>query len=192
VGLGTGVNRMNDEYKIRKAAAEDAAGMAKVHVDSWRATYKGIVSDEFLEGLSYSHREAGWRQRIDQNSSKYDMFVAQNESGHIVGFADGGPERSGDPVYDGELYAIYLLQDYQKQGIGRRLFQHVVQHLVESGFRTMLIWVLAENPSRRFYESLGGQPIRETGIEIGGEHLSEIAYGWSDLAKVMSDFSKER
>ncbi|MCL6633218.1 MAG: GNAT family N-acetyltransferase [Alicyclobacillus herbarius] len=58
--------------------------------------------------------------------------------------------------------AIYLLQDYQRQGIGRRLFRHVIQHLVQNECLGMLIWVLADNPSRRFYESLRGQPIRES------------------------------
>jgi len=34
--------------------------------------------------------------------------------------------------------------------------------LYRAKFRGMLIWVLADNPSRHFYESLDGQPIRES------------------------------
>lgn len=117
------------------------------------------------------------------------MFVAEDESGRIVGFADGGRERSGDPVYDGELYAIYLLQDYQQKGIGRQLFQHVVQHLVKSKFHGMLIWVLADNPSRHFYESMGGLPVRELEIEIAGKRLQEVGYGWSALQTLVDEFS---
>ncbi len=45
----------------------------------------------------------------------------------------------------------------------------------------MLIWVLADNPSRRFYERLGGQLVREAEVELGGQRLRELAYGWKNL-----------
>jgi len=45
----------------------------------------------------------------------------------------------------------------------------------------MLVWVLAENPNRRFYESLGGRFLRSTTITLGGADLEEWAYGWDDL-----------
>ena len=60
----------------------------------------------------------------------------------VVGFADGGPERGGDPVYCGELYAISILDTYQRQGIGRCLTQAVAERLLRAGFRSMLLWVL--------------------------------------------------
>ncbi|EPZ52572.1 hypothetical protein N007_20490 [Alicyclobacillus acidoterrestris ATCC 49025] len=109
------------------------------------------------------------------------MFVAVNDEGQIVGFADGGRERSGDPSYDGELYAIYLLKEHQRKGIGKLLFHHVVSHLASNHFYAMLIWVLYDNPSRYFYESMGGQLIREQSIEIGEQQLRESAYGWRNL-----------
>ncbi|MCL6517781.1 MAG: GNAT family N-acetyltransferase, partial [Alicyclobacillus sp.] len=159
------------KWTIRTATNTDCAAVAKVHVDSWRTTYRGIVPDHFLDGMSYTTSEARWKKRFERSSTKYAMFVAEDESGKIIGFADGGPERSGDPQYDGELYAIYLLQDYQRQGVGRELLVRVAQHLARGGFRAMLVRVLAENPFRRFYESMGGTPVREQEIEIGGKRL---------------------
>ena len=155
--------------------------MAKVHVDSWRTTYKGIVPDDFLDGMSYATSEARWRRISAQTSRAYAMFVAVDEGGNIVGFATGGRERSGDEAFDGELYAIYLLQGYQRQGIGQALFRRIVQHLIAHGFRSMLIWVLADNPACRFYESMGGVPVRDSEVDIGGKHLRELGYGWTDL-----------
>lgn len=172
---------MKGDCMIRKAISDDATGIGRVHVDSWRTTYKGIVTDDYLSALSYTSSTNRWRNRLEGNSERYALFVSEDDEGNIVGFADGGPERSGDSTYDGELYAIYLLQEYQRQGVGKQLFRNVAAHLSTNQFHALLIWVLVDNPSRSFYESLGGLPIRETVIEIGGERLSEIAYGWTDL-----------
>ena len=109
------------------------------------------------------------------------MFVAVDDEGQIVGFADGGSERSRDSSYDGELYAIYVLKEHQRKGIGKSLFHHVVSHLASNHFHAMLIWVLNDNPSRYFYESMGGQFIREQSIQIGEQQLRESAYGWRNL-----------
>ncbi len=51
------------------------------------------------------------------------------------------------------------------------------------GFASMAVWVLALNPSRKFYEALGGKILAEQEIERGGESFVEIAYGWSDLSR---------
>lgn len=166
------------QWFVRRATEEDATGIAKVHVDSWRTTYKGIVPDDFLEQMSYDTSEARWLRIARQNTPGYIMFVAEDEGGNIVGFANGGRERSGEANYHGELYAIYLLESYQRQGIGQTLFRHMIQHLTANGFGSMLIWVLADNPSCQFYESMGGIPVREQSIEIGGKRLREIGYGW--------------
>ncbi|HYT27958.1 MAG TPA: GNAT family N-acetyltransferase [Ktedonobacteraceae bacterium] len=104
---------------IREARIEDAPGIAKVHVDSWRTTYAGIVPPQHLANLSYDRREQIWKDILKNNASY--IYVAVTDSGQIIGFVSGGPERQRDPVYKGELYAIYLLQEYQGKGIGRRL-----------------------------------------------------------------------
>ncbi|WP_274433354.1 GNAT family N-acetyltransferase [Alicyclobacillus sp. ALC3] len=172
---------MQNQWLIRLASDSDYEHMARVHVDSWRTTYKGIVPDHFLAELSYETSEARWRRISEQSGPDYALLVAENKDGQIVGFANGGRERSGDTLYDGELYAIYLVESHQRQGIGRGLFQRIVRHLVETSRHSMLIWVLADNPACRFYESMGGVPIMEQAVEIGGKHLREIGYGWTDV-----------
>ncbi len=170
---------------VREAAHCDVSAMARVHVDTWRTTYRGIVPDEFLANLSYERRENGWRQVLD-NAPKDVNFtcVAEDESGQIVGFANGGVERAGDPVYQGELSAIYVLKSYQQKGIGRELVQAVTQRLGRMNIHSMLVWVLADNPACRFYKMLGGQKVYEKEIEIGGAKLIEIGYGWTDTANL--------
>lgn len=163
--------------KFREAVMEDAEGIARVHVDSWRTTYRGIVSETFLQQLSYEQRAENWRRGIGKNA----LYVAEDDRGKIVGFATGGKERSGNYDADGELYAIYLLNEVQGQGIGKKLTQVLAQNLKNQGYTSMLVWVLDRNPSKQFYESLGGQIIDEAMIEIGGEEFKEIAYYWDNI-----------
>jgi GNAT superfamily N-acetyltransferase len=170
---------------IRTAKVNDAAAIAKVHVDSWRTTYKGIVPDDFLASLSYEQREQLWRQALTDPSSPSFVYVAEDESGKIAGFASGGPERTREPVYTGELYAIYLLAQHQGKGVGRQLAITLVNRLRQEGMTALLLWVLAENPSRKFYERLGGRPISDKTVMIGGVPLIEVAYGWRDTRMII-------
>ena len=107
--------------------------------------------------------------------------MAETAAGEVVGFAASGPERSGNEIYQGELYAIYLLEAYQRQGVGQQLTRAVVNDLLLHGLSSILVWVLADNPSRAFYEALGGQYVAEQQITIGSAQLTEVAYGWRDI-----------
>ena len=166
---------------IRQAHAVDAAAIARVHVDSWRTTYAGILPSDFLASLSYEEREQFWNRALSALGRKTFICVAEDDEGRVVGFASGGPEREGDPVYRGELYAIYVLEQCQRLGTGRRLAAAVVRRLVEQRIDSMLLWVLADNPSRGFYETLGARRIREKAAKVGGIEVIEVAYGWSTL-----------
>ncbi len=166
---------------IRAAQVEDAPGIGRVHVDSWRTTYKGIVSDEVLAKLSYTQREQNARQRLSHPVARIYTCVAEDEQGQIVGFIVGGINRDTSSVYKSELYAIYTLQVVQGHGAGKRLTKALVERLVEDELYSMLVWVLADNPSRGFYEALGGHYVSTKPIEIGGVMLDEVSYGWDDI-----------
>jgi ribosomal protein S18 acetylase RimI-like enzyme len=162
---------------IREATPDDARAIATVHVASWRSTYRGLLDDLYLDNLSVDDHEARWQRLLAGGNG--DTFVAE-EGGEVVGFASCGRERDQDPIYLGELYAIYLLESHQRRGIGRLLVSVVAERLIELEYRSMLVWVLAANPSRAFYESLGGTFIRSRQMEIAGENKEEAGYGWLD------------
>ena len=176
---------------FREATPSDASAIARVHVASWRTTYNGIVSDDYLTNLSESDRERMWLGAISDEGHMTFIYVAESE-GDTVGFASAGPERTQDPDYQGELYAIYLLEPYQRQGIGTRLITCVVHRLLERGCGSMLVWVLANNPYWRFYDKLGGKPVREQMLTIGDQRLVETAYGWQDLRSLYEQLQKNR
>jgi GNAT superfamily N-acetyltransferase len=157
-----------------------------VLVASWQTSYRGIIADEVLANLSQEQRAQHWMTTLSNPASTEFAYVAEDETGRVVGFASGGPECMGNPRYAGQLYAIYLLADYQRQGIGSRLTLAVVQRLRAQGVTSLQIWVLAENPARGFYEHLGGQLIDSQPLEIGGTTLEVVAYGWADTASLES------
>ena len=176
--------------RIRPANLEDAAPMAKVHVDTWRSAYSGIMPADFLSQLSYQARESSWSDILGQERPATSIFVAATTDGEIIGFASGGSEREGNQTYPGELYVIYLLEKHQGQGVGRRLIAAVTQRLLTAGIRLMLVWVLEDNlPACKFYESLGGERVSRKMISFGDVELPEVSYGWKDLANLAESAS---
>lgn len=166
---------------IRRAALKDAVGIAKVHVDSWKTTYKNIVPDDYLNKLSYESRVPQWEESIPKSL----VIVAEAEDGQIVGFSTGGKERTGKyEKYQGEIYAIYILKEYQGKGLGKKLVQPIVDELTSMALNTMLVLVLEDNPSRHFYEALGAEKIASLEIQIAGKKLKEAVYGWSNISRI--------
>jgi ribosomal protein S18 acetylase RimI-like enzyme len=175
---------------IRKARLEDAAGIAIVHVDSWRSTYKDLLAAELLATLSYERRNQGWRDLLSNPQNNSFVYVSENESGKITGFISAGLERESEPDFKGEVYAIYLLEKEQGKGTGRKLMQAAIRELCRGGITSMLLWVLKDNlPSRRFYEAMGGRYLREKPITIGNQTKIEVAYGWKNLSSMFPESS---
>jgi len=180
---------MNQNTVVRRAMPGDGNGIAQVHVKSWRTTYSGIVHADVLDGLSVEARAAFWsRQTAEPNPSTF-LHVAVDSHGRIVGFVSGGPERDSNESYQSELYAIYILASHQGQGLGKRLVAALVSDHLVAGFSTMLVWVLAENPAREFYASLGGREVGSKWISMGPDRLEEVALGWNDLELLASRLS---
>lgn len=159
---------------IRAATEADIPAIARVHVASWRETYRGIVPQAFLDGIRLDEWEA--RRRKNQAQPGNHTLVAETDG--IVGFTIGGKNRDAAFPFDAELYAIYVLRAHQGRGLGRALQEALVARLAADGHRSMILWVLRDNPSRAFYERLGGTQAGEKEIEIGGAKLVEVAYGW--------------
>lgn len=169
--------------RIRAAQPADAGPVARVHNDSRRTTYAGIMPADYLANLSDEDWEARWDEYLLPGRFASITLVAETGGGEIIGFISGGPERLDDPEYRGEIYAVYLLQDHQRRGVGKRLFAAIVQQLRRDGFASMLVWVLEDNaPARRFYESMGGEQVSRRTTTFGGADLTEVSYGWKGPA----------
>ena len=170
---------------IRRTSLADAAGTARVHALSWKSAYRGIVPDDFLEAIDVDAWAERHRRSMVEDPQDFVSYVAELE-GEIVGWALGGPNRDSALGFSAELFTLYLLPEYVRQGIGRRLVRAVAESLVELGFGSLVLWVLADNrPARQFYEAMGGQYVAEKQYPIGGVSLVEVAYGWDDLKTLL-------
>lgn len=161
---------------IRRATPEDAPAIARVQVASWQSTYAGLLPAEFLARLpdtlaARAERWAGLVCEPDQAT-----FVAEH-GGEVVAFVSGGPARDF-PGLSGELYAIYALEPAQGRGDGRRLVRALAGALLDLGHPDLMLWVLADNPARGFYQHLGGSEVGRQDLRLGGVVLPEVAYGW--------------
>jgi ribosomal protein S18 acetylase RimI-like enzyme len=167
---------------VRAATIDDAPAIARVHVASWRSTYRNLLPADFLDSLTEGAYADRWTRFIAEPTNR--VYVVEAE-GELAGFASAGPERAGEPGYSGELYAIYVLDRYQRRGHGLELVQAVVAGLREMGLDTLIIWVLRDNQSARlFYERLGGTYVRSQPITLGSATVEEVSYGWPHLDAV--------
>lgn len=168
---------------IRQAKLSDAEGIAKVHVDCWRTTYKNIIPNGFLDKLSYDQRTDLWIKNIS-NDENY-VLVAENNEGRIVGFADGGKRETNKVDNSGDLTSIYVLQEFQGMGIGKKLVQQLFSKFDELGYKTIFVEVLKDNKSRFFYEAFGAELIKSEEIKIAGAELELLVYEWKDISPVL-------
>jgi len=166
---------------IRVATLQDAGAIARVHVESWRTTYAGIVPAEYLASLDVGQREVSWREWLPLD---IDVFVAEVD-GEVVGFVGGGAIREPVEGVDAELFAIYLLRDAQRRGIGMALLKRLAGSLKARGYRSMMAWVLEDNSSGEFYSRSGGVRVASKEMEVGGVMLPVVAYGWGDLEGII-------
>lgn len=170
---------------IRKAVEADAAGIARVYVDSWRTTYTGLLPEQALARRSSADRQEYWAWALTSQEPPRAIFVAESEEREIVGFASGGPERAWDLDFEAEVYAIYLLEDYQGRGLGSRLMGALAGYLAEAGLSSLMVWVLASNPAVQFYLRLGGLKVGEREETIAGTVLHEHAYAWERIEELI-------
>jgi len=174
--------------RVRRATVDDAEAFERIRVATWQATYRGLFPDALLDRMRPNVDRRRDRLREILESQAEFCFVAEDE-GEVVGFAIGCPERTGDPIYKGEVAAIYVLPAHQARGLGRALIRESVRELAAHGMTSLLIWVLRENQiGRRFYERLGGIPRREKPVDMPGipDGHVEVAYCWDDTAALLA------
>ena len=163
---------------IREAMVEDSAEIARVQVDTWRTTYRGIVPQSFLDQMDYEVRAKSWREQLAAAGSR--ICVAEMD-GTVCGFISGGRLREPMSEFDGEIFAIYITAEAQQHGCGRAMMRKLAGELLQDGLTSAVVWVLERNPACGFYARLGGELVGRQTITIGGSDLVEVAYGWRNL-----------
>jgi GNAT superfamily N-acetyltransferase len=140
-----------------------------------------LPEDMLLKLSSADHEARWWRHVLGRFRRRHYVYVAKHQTDGVIGFISGGPASESGLDPEAEMYALYLLDEYQDEGIGRALFLRLATHLNRECGHSLLVWVLSENPSRYFYEAMGGRRTERMGIK----EVQETAYGWADMAELV-------
>ena len=161
---------------IREATRGDIPALAVLHVKTWSDTYGAVVRP-----ATYQLRERQWRESFERTDGSWFCFVVENRDRQLVGFAKGKAYASDElPGYSGQLDKIYLLREYQRLGLGRRLVGHVARRFLDQGISAMVLFGTPQNPSCAFHEALGGERLFAKNGEFHG------GYAWRDLRQLAS------
>jgi ribosomal protein S18 acetylase RimI-like enzyme len=172
---------LKDPVTLRDARPRDAEAIALVHTNSWRRTYRGMMTDEFLDGGALANRRQVWRDRLGAPNPSQLVRVAELSSqiiGFICAFADE------DPVWGSYVDNLHVSHDRHRRGVGRALMRSAAEWLItmqpEKG---VYLWVMEANaPARRFYDRLGAT---NTGVVVkedpGGGRAPNCRYVWRDV-----------
>lgn len=164
---------------VRTARSGDEPGPAEVRVRGWQRGYDGIIDDVFLAAMSLEENEQRWSVVLAEQGGQRKTFVVDigsDEAPNVIGFSSFGPYRTvtgDDKTLEiaawaelgtvGEVYGFYLHPDHWGSGLADELMDASISALVDDGWPTVRLWVLAENAgARRFYERHGWRADGET------------------------------
>lgn len=156
--------------QLREARIDDAEDLARLHVDSWIETYRGLLPDEEIARYDLDFRIRQWVQILGQSGERRIAILPN------AGFAMMGPQREDALAADfpDELYAIYLMRAAQGCGHGRALLECV------RGVAAFSCCVVAGNlRAERFYLAQGGRELLRRAERIGAHCIEEIVFGFA-------------
>ena len=170
---------------VRIAGPEDSEAIAALHADSWRRTYRGILSDAFLDGDVFSERRLFWQRRLEDPASNQHVSVVECASG-IGGFVC--VRADDDPTWGGLIDNLHVAHDLHRRGFGRRLMHEAAAWLyrVQHGGGAYL-WVYEANGNARaFYDRLGAVHV-DTVLNdlVGGGQAPGCRYAWPQVDRLL-------
>jgi GNAT superfamily N-acetyltransferase len=146
------IERMH--LQMREARPADAMAVAKLHVRSWRAAYRGLLPEDFLDALRPEERAS--RYTFGSPDPGAPRTILAFLDGELAGFATVSRSRDEDVPQAGELCALYVDPDHWRDGVGRRLLAESRRLMREEGYEEAILWVLVGNETaERFYEADG-------------------------------------
>lgn len=164
---------------VRLATSDDAPAIARVHVDTWRAAYRGLVADEYLAQLSVGARTERWREILSRpHDPKAATRVALRDDA-VIGFVSNGPSRDADAdAGTGEVLALYVAPEAWSTGAGRALMEAAFDAFRAAAHHIVTLWVLHGNERAiHFYERAGFRADGASKVEDRGDvKLDELRY----------------
>ena len=175
--------------EIRIADATDAQRIAILHATSWRLSYRGMLSDTYLDGVLINERTHLWVERLTTPQRKLRVVLAE-VGDRLAGFACAFG--SQDLRFGTLLDNLHVSSDFQQQGIGTRLMREIVTWCqAELPGEGLFLWVLEANArARYFYEQLDGTQVTEKLWQApDGSEAPRVCYAWNDLVVLKQELT---
>jgi ribosomal protein S18 acetylase RimI-like enzyme len=140
---------------IRRALRADAVSVARIHVESWKVAYRGIMPQDVIARTDVAYRTKSWKEQI---ASRDWPVLLLEKRGVPLAFCQMVPSRDedDDPTRVGHITSLHVLPQLRGRGHGHALMDHVLAEFGRRGFTDVTLWVLEANqPARRFYEKSG-------------------------------------
>lgn len=129
---------------VRHPVESDAGTLAAIQIAAWRAAYRGVMTDEYLDAMDVEHYAEGWARNIANPKPGTSHMVAQAGS-QVVGFCILGPATGDADSAAGQLYAINVHPQWWAMGAGSALFAAAEEKLKSLGYGKVFLWVEAGN-----------------------------------------------
>jgi GNAT superfamily N-acetyltransferase len=163
---------------LREATRADARAIAEIHVAAWRAAYRDLMPQSYLDLLSVEERAPMWEKTIAQPGPAH-LALAEVD-GEPAGFCLYGPTRDRiDGPEVAEIYAVNVHPTRWRQGAGKLLCAHALREAAARGHTAMTLWVMTGNGrARRLYQHLGFDPDGAARIntQLIGSPFDEVRY----------------
>ena len=156
---------------IRKAKSSDAKDIIEINTRTWCTTYKGIIPDTVLEEKQASKEKS--IKKCEATVEEKDNVLVAEFNNNVVGIVSYGKAKVIDEEEYGEIYSLYVLDEYHGNKIGKELFLAAREELVKKGFSKLVLSCIKDNPSNGFYKRMGGQVVDTIISDIGGAQIEE-------------------
>lgn len=172
------LRRRNEDpslFVFREIRSDDLTAITKLHVKAWAETYWQIK-----QAPGYELREWQWKEQFTITNGSWFCYVVENQKKELIGFVKGRIYERDRPPYSGELNKLYLLQEYQRMGLGRKLMCMAAARFIKENIATIILFGEATNPSCAFYDAIGGKRLIASNGDFDG------GYVWNDLVTLAS------
>ncbi len=180
---------------FRRAGPDDVEAVARVHFEAAQQAYRDVLPAGAMAGakvgMTYQRRLALWGGLLGSPGDMPRVELAVDPCGadpdEVVAFAWWRKAKDPEVTFGGEIHALYVLPQRQRQGFGRRLMAHTARRMAETGLESCRLWVFEQNrAARRFYRALGGRLIDRGWETLGERRVPRVAYAWDPIDRLMA------
>ena len=168
-------------YQIEKMNENNALDYAKVSATVWNQSYRGIVSQEFLNDINRAEKIERMTINLKNATEDGSQRFLLKENNEYVGIVRVRETKYTEYRDYGELGALYLLDKAKKKGYGKILFKFAQEQLKKLGYYKMIVGCLEDNPANDFYKHMGGKFIKQYPIKIGNQNMKENIYLYENI-----------